>query len=271
MGMLDGKKGLILGVANDHSIAWYISQALMDAGAELGFTHLPDKGDRNRMERRVRKLAEPVGAKLITPCDVQNDEDIQRVFAEAKEVYGDLDFVVHSIAYAPMEDLRCPYLESSRQGFHTAMDISVYSLVAVARAAKAVMKPGGSLVTLTYFGGEKTVPGYNIMGVCKAALDATVRYLAYDLGESGIRMNAISAGPIRTLSSSAVGEFDKMLGLYEAMSPLGRNVTPEEVGQSALYLLSDMSQGVTGEILHVDSGYNTMGAPGRGVGQLAGG
>jgi len=269
MGLYDGKKGMIFGVANDHSIAWYISQALLAEGAELGFTHLPDKDDRKRMERRVRKLAEPAGAKLITPCDVQKDEDIQRVFGEAREIYGELDFVVHSIAYAPMDDLRGPYVNSSREGFKTAMDISVYSLVAVTRAAREVLKPGGSVLTLTYFGGEKTVPGYNIMGVCKAALDASVRYLAYDLGESNIRVNGISAGPIRTLSSSAVGEFDKMLTLYEAMSPLGRNITAEEVGKSAVYLLSDMASGVTGEIHHVDSGYNIMGAPGRGAEKLS--
>jgi len=261
MGMFEGKKGLILGVANDHSIAWYIAKALMAEGADLGFTHIPDSDERKRMEGRVRKLAEPVGAKLITPCDVQKDEDIARVFKEAKDTYGELDFVVHSVAYAPMDDIRKPYLESSRAGFITAMDVSVYSLVAVARAAKEVLTPGGSLLTLTYYGGEKAVPGYNLMGVAKAALDASVRYLAFDLGQDGFRMNAISAGPIRTLSASAVGDFKKIFKIYEDTAPLRRNVTAEEVGKTAAYLLSDMASGVTGEILHVDGGYNVMGGP----------
>jgi enoyl-[acyl-carrier protein] reductase I len=264
MGLFDGKKGLIFGVANDHSIAWAISEQLLAEGADLGFTHLPGE----RMERRVRKLAEPAGAKLITPCDVQKDEDVARVFQEARETYGQLDFVVHSIAYAPMEDLRRPYVEASREGFHTSMDISVYSLVAVARAASELIPPGGAMLTMTYFGGEKAVPGYNIMGVCKAALDASVRYLAYDLGPKQIRVNAISAGPLKTLSSSAVGEFDKMLGLYELVSPLGRNIVPADVGKTGLYLLSDLSAGVTGEILHVDAGYSIMGAPGRALERL---
>lgn len=264
MGLFDGKKGMIFGVANDHSIAWAISEQLLGEGADLGFTHLPGE----RMERRVRKLAEPAGAKLITPCDVQKDEDVARVFSEARETYGQLDFVVHSIAYAPLDDLRRPYVEASREGFRISMDISVYSLVSVARAASELLPPGGAILTMTYFGGEKAVPGYNIMGVCKAALDASVRYLAYDLGEKQIRVNAISAGPVKTLSSAAVGDFYKMIELYEAVSPLGRNIVPADVGKTALYLLSDLSAGVTGEILHVDAGYSIMGAPGRALERL---
>ena len=261
MGMFDGKTGMILGVANKNSIAWAIAQALIDEGADLGFTHIPDNDERKRMEGRVRKLAEPVGAKLITPCDVQKDEDIERTFNEAKETFGGLDLVVHSVAYAPTDELRRPFLESSRDGFRVAMDVSVYSLVAVARAAKKVLKPGGSLLTMTYYGGEKAVPGYNLMGVAKAALDASVRYLAVDLGAEGFRVNAISAGPIRTLSASAVGEFKKIFKIYEGTAPLRRNVSAEEVGKTALYLLSDWASGVTGEIVHVDAGYSVMGGP----------
>ena len=265
MGLLSGKKGLIFGVANDHSLAWAISERLLAEGADLGFNHLPGE----KMERRVRKLAEPAGAKLITPCDVQKDEDIQRVFEEARGIYGTLDFVLHSIAWAPLEDIRCPYVESSRKGFLEAMNVSVYSLVAVTRAAVPLMPDGGAIVTLTYFGGEKVVPGYNLMGVCKAALDQTVKYLAYDLGEKRIRVNAISSGPVKTLAASAVGDFDQMLGLHSAVAPLGRNVEREELGKAGLFLLSDLSSAVTGEILHVDSGYNIMGAPGRAAERMA--
>src|SRR5262245_56067647 len=187
MGLFDGKKGLILGVANDFSIAWAISQKLLAEGAELGFTHLP--GD--KMERRVRKLADPIRAKLVTPCDVQKDEDVARVFEEARSAYGSLDFVLHSIAFAPIDDLKCPFANASRQGFLTAMDVSVYSLAIVARHAAESMPNGGSVVTLTYFGGERVVSGYNLMGVCKAALDMAVRYLAYDLGPKKVRVNAV--------------------------------------------------------------------------------
>ncbi|MCA1686744.1 MAG: SDR family oxidoreductase [Planctomycetia bacterium] len=240
MGLFDGKKGMILGVANDFSIAWAISQKLLEQGAELGFTHLP--GD--KMERRVRKLAEPVGARLITSCDVQKDEDVARVFEEARATYGSLDFVVHSIAFAPIEDLKKPFARCSREGFKTAMDVSVYSLACVARHAAEVMPDGGSIVTLTYFGGERVVAGYNLMGVCKSALDMAVRYLAYDLGPQKVRVNAVSAGPVKTLAASAVGESDKLAGLYEAVSPMGRNITREEVGSAGMFLLSDLSSGV---------------------------
>jgi enoyl-[acyl-carrier protein] reductase I len=262
MGLFTGKKGLVFGIANDHSIAWAITEKLHAEGAEMGFTHLPDKDPaRPRMEHRVRKLVEPIGAKLITPCDVTKDDDIDRVFAQARESLGPLDFVLHSVAYAPIEDLKGPTVNCSRAGFATSMDISVYSLLAITRRAKAALAPGGSILTLTYLGGEKVIPGYNIMGVCKAALESLITYLAHDLGPSGFRINGLSAGPLKTLSSSAVGDFDVMLKLYDAMSPLRRNVVPEEVGKSGIYLLSDLASGVTGEVLHVDSGYHIMGAP----------
>ncbi len=261
MGLFTGKKGLVLGVANDFSIAWAITRKLLDEGAEVGFTHLP--GD--KMERRVRKLADPIGAKLVTPCDVQKDEDVARVFDEARKTYGTLDFVLHSIAFAPIDDIKCNFVDASREGFRTAMDISVYSLAIVARHAAESMPDGGAIETLTYFGGERVVSGYNMMGVCKAALDAAVRYLAFDLGPRKIRVNAVSAGPVKTLAASAVGDFDKLAGLYEAVAPLGRNITREEVGAAGMFLLSDLASGITGEILHVDCGYNVMGSPGRAI------
>lgn len=261
MGLFSGKKGLVLGVANEYSIAWAIARRILDEGGEIGFTHLP--GD--KMERRVRKLAEPVNARLITPCDVQSDDDLRRVFDQAGSTYGTLDFVLHSIAFAPLDDLRGPFLQSSRAGFHTAMDISVYSLAAVARFAAPVMGNGGSILTLTYLGGERVVSGYNLMGVCKAALDASMKYLAYDLGPRGIRVNALSAGPVKTLAASGVGDFDKLSGLYDLVAPLGRNVEREEVGNAGMFLLSPLAAGITGEILHVDAGYHAMGSPGRAI------
>ena len=261
MGLFEGKKGMVLGVANDFSIAWAISQKLLAEGAEIGFTHLP--GD--KMERRVRKLADPIGAKLVTSCDVQRDEDVARVFEEARNTYGSLDFVLHSIAFAPIDDIKCAFVNASREGFKTAMDVSVYSLAVVSRHAAASMPNGGSIVTLTYFGGERVVAGYNLMGVCKAALDMSVRYLAYDLGPKKIRVNAVSAGPVKTLAASAVGDADKLAGLYEAVSPMGRNILREEVGSAGMFLLSDLASGISGEIMHVDCGYNVMGSPGRAI------
>jgi enoyl-[acyl-carrier protein] reductase I len=261
MGLFTGKRGLVLGVANEFSIAWAISQKLLGEGAEIGFTHLPGE----KMERRVRKLVDPIGARLVTPCDVQRDDDVARVFDEARRTYGTLDFVLHSIAFAPVEDLRCSFVKASRAGFQTAMDISVYSLAIVARHAADSMPHGGAIATLTYFGGERVVAGYNLMGVCKAALDAAVRYLAYDLGPRKVRVNAVSAGPVKTLAASAVGDADKLAGLYEAVAPLGRNITRDEVGAAGLFLLSDLAGGITGEILHVDCGYNVMGSPGRAI------
>ena len=262
MGLFDGKKGIVFGIANDHSIAWAITQKLHEEGAQMGFTHLPDKDpERPRMERRLRKLVEPIGAKIIMPCDVQVDADLDAAFAAAKETFGQLDFVLHSIAYAPMDDLKGPVSAVSRDGFKLSMEISCYSLISIAGRAKDLLAPGGSILTLTYLGGEKVIPGYNIMGVCKAALESTTEYLASELGPAGIRVNALSAGPLKTLSSSAVGDFDVMLKLYSSFSPMRRNVTPEEVGKTGMYLLSDLASGVTGETLHVDCGYHIMGAP----------
>jgi enoyl-[acyl-carrier protein] reductase I len=261
MGLFTGKKGLVLGVVNDFSIAWAVTLKLLAEGAEVGFTHLP--GD--KMARRVKKLTDPLGARMLVPCDVQKDEDVARAFEVARDTYGELDFVLHSIAYAPIDDLKCPFVQASREGFKTAMDVSVYSLAIVARHAAESMPNGGSIATLTYFGGERVVSGYNLMGVCKAALDASVRYLAYDLGPRKIRVNAVSAGPVKTLAASAVGDSDKLAGLYEAVSPMGRTITREEVGSAGMFLLSDLATGITGEILHVDCGYNVMGSPGRAI------
>jgi enoyl-[acyl-carrier protein] reductase I len=216
------------------------------------------------MERRVRRTV-PADTKFITPCDVSKDEDIARVFNEAKATMGSLDFVLHSIAFASMDDLKGPFVNCSRDGFKLAMDISVYSLAIIARHAAEAMPNGGSIATLTYFGGERVVSGYNMMGVCKAALDMSVRYLAYDLGPKNIRVNAISAGPVKTLAASAVGDSDKLAGLYEAVSPMGRNIERDEVGSAGMFILSDLASGITGEILHVDCGYNVMGSPGRAV------
>lgn len=265
MGWFAGKKGLILGVANDHSIAWAIAQEVMNAGAVCGFTHLPDRPDdeRQRNRRRVSQLTDPQpNAKFLIPLDVNNDDQIRQVMEATKSELGEIDFLIHAIAFAPLEDLKRDTVETSREGFRIAMETSAYSLIAVTNAARAVLKDRASVVTLTYFGGEKVVPGYNIMGVCKAALDSIVKYLAYDLGPRGIRVNAISAGPLRTLAGRGAG-VDDMLSLYEHMAPMGRNITHEEVGRTGAFLLSDMSDGITGEILHIDAGYNVMGSPGR--------
>lgn len=265
MGLFDGKKGLVIGVANDNSIAWAIAQAVMAEGAVCGFTHLPDRPDdeRQRNRRRVAQLTDKSPqAKFLLSMDVNKDDDIQAVMRQSAETFGKLDFLVHSVAYAPLEDLKVDTVLTSREGFKTAMESSVYSLIAVTNAARPVLAAGASIVTMTYFGGEKAVPGYNVMGICKSALDCTVKYLAYDLGPSGVRVNAVSAGPVRTLAGRAAG-VDDMLVLYEGMAPLGRNITHEEVGRTAAFLLSPMSGGITGEILHVDAGYNIMGSPGR--------
>lgn len=255
MGLFTGKKGLILGVANDRSIAWNISEALFAEGAELGFTHLP--GERN--ERRVRQLVEPHGAKMLTSCDVTKDEAIDNVFAQAKSTYGTIDFLVHAIAFAPTQELRNPYYMISREGWKLAMDISAYSLVAVTRGALPLMTNGGSIITLTYFGGERVIPGYNVMGICKAALEHSVRYLAWDLGDKNIRVNSLSAGPMRTLSSAGISDFDEMRERQAQKACLRRNVEAKELGNTAIYLLSDMSSGVTGETIHVDCGFNIVG------------
>ncbi len=256
MGLMDGKKGLIFGVANDRSLAWHIAEKLHEQGAALGFTHLPPP----KMERRVRILAEPIGARVILPCDVTDDDQIERAFREAHEVMGDLDFVVHSIAFASRAALTNPFFQTSRADFLQAMEISAYSLVALARHGLAFMAEGGAMLTLSYLGAVKVMPGYNVMGVCKAALEASVRYLAAELGrEKAVRVNAISAGPVQTLSAAGVSGFDKILRHYPQKSPLHRNIRAHEVGNAGLYLLSDLSSGVTGEIHYVDAGYNTIG------------
>lgn len=265
MGLFDGKKGLILGVANDRSIAWAIAQFILAEGGECGFSHLPDRPDdtRRRNWHRVSQLtSKQPGAKFLAPLDVTKDEEIAAFMATAQQEFGKIDFLVHSVAFATLEDLKVETIATSRAGFKLAMEISAYSLLAVCHAARALFNNPASVLTLTYYGGERPVPGYNVMGVCKAALDACMKYAAYDLGPQGVRVNALSAGPLRTLAGSAAG-VDDMLKLYEKMAPLGRNVTHDEVARSAGYLLSSMSGGVTGEILHVDSGYNIMGSPGR--------
>jgi len=265
MGRFDGQKGIVLGVANDHSIAWAIAKEVMAEGGQIGFSHLPDRPDdeRQRNRRRVAQLTDPQpNAKFLVPMDVSDDAQIAAVIDRAKQEFGRLDFVVHSIAFAPLEDLKGETTDCSRAGFRVAMETSAYSLLAVGRLVRGILAKDASILTLTYFGGEKVVPGYNIMGVCKATLDACVKYMAYDLGPDGVRVNAVSAGPLRTLAGRGAG-VDDMLGLYQHMSPMGRNITHEEVGKAGAWLLSRESLGITGEILHVDAGYNIMGSPGR--------
>lgn len=266
----NGKKGLILGVANDHSIAWAIAKQIMESGGECGFTHLPDREDdaRQRNRRRVSQLTDKYeNAKFLAPMDAQSDENIRSVFEYTAETFGKIDFLLHSIAFADRDDLSRDTVFTSRAGFQLAMDVSVYSLIACAAAAKPIMNPGGAIATMTYFGGEKCVPGYNVMGICKAALEASMRYLAFDLGADGIRVNALSAGPVRTLAGRAAG-VEEMLSLYEHMAPLGRNVSHDEVGRTGAFLLSEHSEGISGEILHVDGGYHAMGSPGRLLDQI---
>jgi enoyl-[acyl-carrier protein] reductase I len=265
MGLFDGKKGLILGVANKDSIAIAIAKVIMDEGGECGFTHLPDRpdDDRKKNRRRVEKAIDGhPKAKFLIPLNVQSDENIAEVMSQTKEELGSIDFVLHSIAFADRADLQKDTIQTSREGFKMAMDISAYSLLAVAREAEGIMNDGGSILAMTYFGGEKIVPGYNVMGICKAALEAAVRYAAHDLGPRGIRVNTLSAGPLKTLASSAAGAKD-MLKFYMHVSPLARNITHDEVGKAGAFLLSDMSSAITAETMHVDAGYNAMGSPGR--------
>lgn len=270
MGCFEGKKGLITGVFNEKSIAWAIADRIMAGGGQCGFSYMPDKADDARQKNlgRLQKLTDgKSGAKFLAPMDVTDDDQIAALMSRCKDELGQLDFLLHSIAFAPPEDLRGDTVATSRAGFKLAMEISAYSLIALTHAARDVLADGASVLTLTYFGGEKCVPGYNVMGVCKAALDSIVKYLAFDLGPRGIRVNALSAGPLQTISGRGAG-VDQMLGLYEAMAPLGRNITHDEAGKSGAFLLSDMSSGITGEILHVDAGYNAMGSPGRMLDQI---
>ncbi len=252
--LMKGKKGLVMGVANDRSIAWGIAKAAADQGAELAFSYQGEA-----LERRVKPLAESVGSDFLLSCDVTDEASIERTFEEVKERWGGLDFVVHAIAFSDKRELDGRYVDTTRSNFLRTMDISVYSFTAVAQKALPLMNEGGSLVTLTYYGAERVMPHYNVMGVAKAALEASVRYLATDLGAEGIRVNAISAGPIKTLAASGIGDFRYILKWNELNAPLQRNVTIEDVGRSGLYLLSDLGSGVTGEVLHVDAGYHTVG------------
>ena len=249
-----GKRGLIMGLANDKSIAWGIAQAVAAQGAELAFSYQGEA-----LKKRVDPLAASVGSNLVLPCDVGDEASIDALFQSLKDEWGSLDFVVHAIGFSDKEQLRGRYVDTTRDNFTMTMDISVFSFTAVCQRAAAMMPEGGSLLTLTYYGAERVMPHYNVMGVAKAALEASVRYLAEDLGKDGIRVNAISAGPIKTLAASGIGDFRYIMKWNELNSPLRRNVTQADVGKSALYLLSDLGSGVTGETHHVDAGYHVVG------------
>ncbi len=251
---LKGKRGLIMGVANDRSIAWGIAEAAAASGAELAFTYQGDA-----LKKRVEPLAEKIGANLVLPCDVTDEASVDEAFSTIEKEWGQIDFVVHAIAFSDKNELDGLYLNTSRENFARTMDISVYSFTAVAQRAAPMMKEGGSLITLTYYGAEQVMPHYNVMGVAKAALEASVKYLAADLGKDNIRVNAISAGPIKTLAASGIGDFRFILKWNEFNAPLKRNVTIGDVGNAGLFLLSELGSGVTGETLHVDSGYHTVG------------
>ena len=258
MGLLEGKRGLILNIANDRSIAWHIANNAIKHGAKCGFGFLPME----KMERRVRKAMEEGGFAdaWLAPCDVSKDEDIERFMAGAKEQFGTIDVLVHSLAFADRNFLKIgDFVSTPRDVFKQALDISAYSLLGLTRAAAPLMTSGGSVIALTYLGSEKVVPGYNVMGVAKAALESTARYLAFELGEKKIRVNTISAGPVRTLSAMAVGGIDEMFAHVEKKAPLKRNIDGDEVGKTAMFLLSDLSSGVTGENVFVDSGFNIVG------------
>jgi len=254
MGLMSGKRGLIMGLANDKSIAWGIAKALGAEGAELAFSYQGEA-----LLKRVKPLAEQLGSTLMVPCDVGDEASLDALFDTLKAEWGTLDFVVHAIGFSDKNELRGRYVETSAANFDMTMNISVYSFTAVCQRAEKMMPDGGSLLTLTYYGAEQVMPHYNVMGVAKAALEASVKYLAEDLGKDGIRVNAISAGPIKTLAASGIGDFRYILKWNELNSPLRRNVTIDDVGKSALYLLSDLGSGVTGENLHVDAGYHIVG------------
>lgn len=256
MKLMAGKKGLIMGVANDHSIAWGIAKTLNDHGAELAFTYQNDA-----FGKRVKPLAASIGSDFLIPCDASKEEDLDRVFSEIKKKWKNLDFVVHAVAYSDKNELKGYYVDTSLANFLNSMHISCYSFTSVARRAQALMSKGGSLLTLTYLGSERVMPSYNVMGVAKAALEASVRYLASDLGPQGVRVNAISAGPMRTLAGAVIGDARHTFKYIRNASPLRRSVELEELGGSALYLLSDLSAAVTGEIHLVDCGFNVMGMP----------
>ena len=253
-GIMNGKRGIVMGVANDRSIAWGIAEAVAKQGAEIAFTYQGDA-----LEKRVRPLAEKVGSNIIIPCDVSSDEAIEETFELLKEKWDTIDFIVHAIAYSDKEELKGEYVDTTRENFYKTMDISVYSFTAIAQRAAKMMPNGGSMITLTYYGAEKVMPHYNVMGVAKAALESSVRYLAADLGSDKIRVNSLSAGPIKTLAASGIGDFRYILKWNQYNSPLRRNVTLNDVGGCGVYLLSDLSAGVTGETHHVDCGYHVVG------------
>jgi enoyl-[acyl-carrier protein] reductase I len=255
MGLLTDKKGIIFGVANDKSIAWAIAKLLHKEGMELAFTYAGPV-----LESRVRPLADSIGARLIMECNVTDDTQVDSVFDKVKNEWGGLDCLVHSIAFAKREELKGEFINTSMEGFNLALEVSAYSLVALAKRAQPLMEGrGGKIITMTYYGSEKVIPNYNVMGVAKAALEANIRYLAADLGPKNIRINAISAGPIKTLAASGISGFKAILDVVEAKAPLRRNVTQDDIAGTALYLLSDLSNGVTGEVIHVDAGFNIIG------------
>jgi enoyl-[acyl-carrier protein] reductase I len=256
MGLLDGRKALVFGVANDHSIAWGIAKAFHAEGATVGFSSVE-----SLIERRVRPLAGSLDSPFVEACDVTSDEDVRAVMAKWGEQQGQLDILVHAVAFAKREDLSGSFVDTSRDGFALAMDVSAYSLVALAREARPYLRRGSSILTLSYYGAEKVVAHYNVMGVAKAALEASVRYLAADLGPDGVRVNAISAGPIRTLSAGGIADFRKLYGPFDTIAPLRAHITIEDVGRTALYLGSDLSSAVTGEVVYVDGGFNILGVP----------
>ncbi|MBA3307753.1 MAG: enoyl-ACP reductase [Chloroflexi bacterium] len=260
MGLLDGRKALIFGVANDHSIGWGIARALRAHGATVGFSSVE-----SLIEKRVKPLAARLDSDFVEPCDVQDDAQIERVFQLWRQRHGQLDILVHALAFARREDLEGAFLDTSREGFALALDVSAYSLVALARHARPIMAPGASILTLSYYGSEKVVANYNVMGVAKAALEASVRYLAADLGPRGVRVNAISAGPVRTLAASGIAGFKDLYGRFRDISPLRRNITLDDVGGAAVYLVSDLGGAVTGEVLHVDAGFNILGVSAEGA------
>jgi enoyl-[acyl-carrier protein] reductase I len=254
MKILEGKTALIFGVANKRSIAWGITQAFHEQGATIGLSYAGEV-----LERRVVPLAESIGCTFVEPCDVTSDSEIEAVAQKAKGAFGEIDILVHSIGFANRDELTGPYYNTSRDGFHTAMDISVFSFTALAKAFQPMFLPGGSMVTLTYYGSEKVSPHYNVMGIAKAALEASTRYLAYDFGPQGVRVNAISAGPIRTLAAAGVSGFKTMYRKFTDVAPLHQPITAEDVGQTAVYLCSDMAAKTTGQVVFVDSGYNILG------------
>ena len=253
-GVMAGKRGLIMGVANDRSLAWGIAKAVVDAGGELAFTYQGDA-----LEKRVRPLAESVGAKLVLPCDVTSVESMDATFKTLKDEWGTMDFALHAIAYSDKNELRGRYADTSRENFQRSLDISCFSFTDMCRRAGEIMPNGGSLLTLTYLGAERVVPHYNVMGVAKAALEASVRYLAQDFGKDGIRVNSLSAGPVKTLAASGIGDFRYILKWNELNAPMERNVTIEDVGGAGMYLLSNLASGVSGENHHVDGGYHAVG------------